>query len=60
MKMDQIFSCFVLGVIEGNEGTGWVQGLILLLFMLIKGRVSPRFPCLTSVMETFSSGLQEL
>ena len=52
---------FVPGVTQRNENTGSVQGIILLFFCCKSGEVggigSRRFPCVTPVLESFSSDL---
>ena len=54
---------FVSGVTQGNEDTRSVQYIILLFFWWkpgeLGGRVSPRFPCVNPVVESFSSGLRQ-
>ena len=54
----QEFMVFVPGVTQGNEDTGSVQDFILLLWCKsgeLGSRGSPRFPCKTSVVGSFSS-----
>ena len=53
----QGFIVFVPGVTQGNENAESVQNFILFLCKSgeLGGRESPRFPCVTSVVGSFSS-----
>ena len=54
----QDFMVFVSGFTQGNENGGSVQDFILLFLCKsgeLGGRGNPRFPCVTSVVGSFSS-----
>ena len=53
----QDFMVFVPGVAQGDENAGSVQDFILFFCKSgeLGGRLSPRFPCATSVVRNFSS-----